>query len=358
MRNQGGAACAAWLPASRPTFPAPAEGFRFAFAGPAAKTGAGRRPISRIPALSTLLYTHESCLDHDTGPGHPERPDRLRAIARALAGEEFAALARRSAPMADPTVVELAHPADHVSRVLGAIPAQGLEMLDGDTVVSPGSREAALRAVGAVVAAVDAVFAGEARNAFCAVRPPGHHAEPDRAMGFCLFNNAVVGAKHALARHGVARVAIVDFDVHHGNGSETAATRDPRIFYASTHQAPLYPGTGLHDDPRHPNVVNLPLPPGAGSAEFRAVFSRALLPKLRAFAPELVVVSAGFDAHRRDPLAELALEEDDYAWATVELAAVARDHARGRLVSALEGGYHLDGLAASVAAHVRALMAA
>jgi acetoin utilization deacetylase AcuC-like enzyme len=308
--------------------------------------------------MATRLYTHPACLAHDTGPGHPERPARLQAILSALEGPEFAALQRHEAPQATPEDLMLAHPARHVQATLGAIPESGLCMLDGDTLVSPGSREAALRAAGAVVAAVDAVVSGAAANAFCAVRPPGHHAEPDRAMGFCLFNNVVIGARRARQAHGLSRVAIIDFDVHHGNGTETQALADKDLFYASTHQSPLYPGTGMGNDPRHPNVVNVPLPPRAGSDEFRAAMAHEVLPMLRAFEPELVIVSAGFDAHRDDPLAELRLTEADYAWATEELLAVARDCAGGRLVSALEGGYNLAALARSAAAHVQALMAA
>lgn len=308
--------------------------------------------------MATLLFTHPACLDHDTGPGHPERPARLQAVLAALEGPEFAALERREAPLARIADLELAHPASHVAATLAAIPAEGLWMLDGDTLVSPGSREAALRAAGAVVAAVDAVVGGTAANAFCAVRPPGHHAEPDRAMGFCLFNNVVVGARHAQRVHGLKKVAIVDFDVHHGNGTETQALADPTLFYGSTHQSPLYPGTGMRNDPRRPNVVNAPLPPRAGSDEFRMAMLEEVLPALRAFAPDLVIISAGFDAHRDDPLAELRLTEADYAWATDELVSVARDCAGGRLVSALEGGYNLTALARSAAAHVKALMAA
>ncbi|MCW5746118.1 MAG: histone deacetylase family protein [Alphaproteobacteria bacterium] len=308
--------------------------------------------------MATLLYTHPACLAHDTGPGHPERPARLQAILGALQDPEFAALQRREAPLASTEDLLLAHPARHVEATLAAIPADGLSMLDGDTLVSPGSREAALRAAGAVVAAVDAVVGGAADNAFCAVRPPGHHAEPDRAMGFCLFNNVVIGARRAQRAHGLSRVAIIDFDVHHGNGTESQAMADKSLFYGSTHQSPLYPGTGMDNDPRHPNVVNAPLPPQAGSDEFRAAMSERILPALRAFEPALVIISAGFDAHTDDPLAELRLTEDDYAWATEALLAVARDCAAGRLVSALEGGYNLKALARSTAAHVRALMAA
>jgi acetoin utilization deacetylase AcuC-like enzyme len=307
--------------------------------------------------MATLLFTHPACLSHETGPGHPERPARLQAILDALDAPEFAGLLRREAPLASTEDLLLAHPPDHVEATLGAIPADGLHMLDGDTLVSPGSREAALRAAGAVVAAVDAVVGGDAANAFCAVRPPGHHAEPDRAMGFCLFNNVVVGARRAQRRHGLGRIAIVDFDVHHGNGTETQAMADKSLFYASTHQSPLYPGTGMANDPRHPNVVNAPLPPRAGSDEFRGAMHDQVLPALRSFRPDLVIVSAGFDAHRDDPLAELRLTEADYVWATEELLSVAREFASGRLVSALEGGYNLTALARSAAAHVKALMA-
>jgi acetoin utilization deacetylase AcuC-like enzyme len=308
--------------------------------------------------MATLLFTHPACLAHDTGPGHPERPARLQAILASLDGPDFAALQRREAPLVTTEDLMLAHPARYIDTTLGAIPSEGLSMLDGDTLVSPGSREAALRAAGAVVAAVDAVMDGSASNAFCAVRPPGHHAEPDRAMGFCLFNNVVVGARRAQRRHGLKRVAIVDFDVHHGNGTETQAFADRNLFYASTHQSPLYPGTGMGNDPRHPNVVNAPLPPHAGSDEFRIAMLDEIVPALRSFRPELVIVSAGFDAHADDPLAELRLTENDYAWATDELLAVAHDCAGGRLVSALEGGYNLAALARSAAAHVRAMMAA
>ena len=308
--------------------------------------------------MTTLLYSHPAFMDHDTGQGHPERPARLAAIAEALAAGEFDGLLRREAPRADRAQIERVHPDWFVDKVMAAIPAEGLGHIDGDTQVSPGSGEAAFRAVGAVVAAVDAVMAGEADNAFCAVRPPGHHAEPDRAMGFCLFNNIAVGAQHARVHHGLARVAVVDFDVHHGNGTEAAFERDPSLFYASTHQMPLYPGTGNVSDTGVGNIVNAPLPPRAGSDEFRAAMDRIVLPALDAFSPEFVFISAGFDAHHADPLAMLDLHDDDYAWATTEIMAVAARHSGGRLVSALEGGYDLGALAQSAAAHVRALMAA
>lgn len=310
-----------------------------------------------MPPSPTLVFTHRACLGHFAGQGHPERPERLTAILDALVGSDFDDLVWRDAPQADEASLARAHPPEQVETVLDAIPDKGLIMLDGDTIVSPGSREAALRAAGATVAAVDAVLAGEARTGFCAVRPPGHHAEPDRAMGFCLFNNVIVGARHALDAHGLERVAVMDFDVHHGNGSETAAMADPRVMYCSTHQVPLYPGTGLGNSSKHPNVVNAPLAPGAGSAQFRQAIRDTVLPALQAFKPELLMISAGFDAHRRDPLAQLQLVEDDYAWVTMELAKACGQSSRGRVVSTLEGGYDLEALAASAAAHVRALMA-
>ncbi len=308
--------------------------------------------------MATYLFTHPACLGHDPGEGHPERPARLASVLKALSGPEFAGLQRREAPLATTEQLTRAHPPRYVEAVLAAFPTEGYVQLDGDTIVSPGSKEAALRAAGALVAATDAVMGGEASNAFCAVRPPGHHAEPMRPMGFCLFNNVVVAARHARARHGITKVAVVDFDVHHGNGTETQALVDANLFYASTHQSPLYPGSGMHNHAGHPNVVNAPLPPRSGSVEFRASMNEQVLPAVRAFAPEFVIISAGFDAHQADPLAELRLTEDDFAWATEQLLQVARDHAGGRLVSALEGGYDLDALGRSAQAHVRALMAA
>jgi len=309
--------------------------------------------------LTTLLYYHPACLDHDPGHGHPERPDRLRAVMQALSHPDFAKLERRDAPMADPGLLTLGHPPDFVDRILGMIPPMGRAMIDGDTVVSPGSREAALRAAGAVFAAVDAVAAGEARNAFCAVRPPGHHAEPQQAMGFCLFNQVAVAGIHARANHGIERVAVVDFDVHHGNGTQAMYEHDPNLFYASTHQWPLYPGTGSSEEHGvDGNIVNAPLQPGAGSADFRRAFERIVLPALDAFKPGMILISAGFDAHQDDPLASLNLVEDDYAWATTQMCRLADKHCNGRVVSSLEGGYDLRALGASTAAHVRALMAA
>ncbi|MBX6373861.1 MAG: histone deacetylase family protein [Acetobacteraceae bacterium] len=310
--------------------------------------------------MSVLLLTHRACLDHDPGPYHPECPDRLRAVLRALDDEEFAGLIRGEAPQATVEQLCRVHPRNYVDAILAIRPEPDDRVaLDGDTLMSWGSAEAALRAAGAACAAVDAVMKGEVRRAFCAVRPPGHHAEPARPMGFCLFSNAAIAARHAQAVHGVERVAVLDFDVHHGNGTQAVAETDETLFYGSSHQWPLYPGTG---DPRERgvagNVVNATLQPGADGEAFRAAWRDRILPALDAFAPGLVVVSAGFDAHARDPLAQLRVREADYAWLTAELCAIAERHCRGRVVSMLEGGYDLTALAASAAAHVRALLRA
>lgn len=308
--------------------------------------------------MNTLLFTHKACIEHDPGTHHPECPARLRAVLNALEAEEFQSLDRREAPRAEIDQIARVHDRGYVHAVLDAIPTEGRRALDGDTHVSPGSGEAALRAAGAACAAVDAVAAGEARNAFCAVRPPGHHAEQAAAMGFCLFNNVAVAALHARAAHGLKRAAVIDFDVHHGNGTQAMFWNDAALFYASTHQSPLYPGTGsLRERGNFGNIVNAPLAPMSGSEEFRSAMAEAVLPALRAFEPDIVFISAGFDAHRADPLAMLNLENDDYAWATAELMAVADEYCGGRIVSTLEGGYDLNALAASAAAHVRALMA-
>ena len=307
--------------------------------------------------MPTALFTHEACFDHDPGRFHPESPARLKAVLNALEAEEFQHLARRAAPRAELEWIARAHPRAFVDRMLAAVPASGHAALDGDTIISPGSGEAALRAAGAVCAAVDAVMTGEARNAFCAVRPPGHHAEAETAMGFCVFNNIVVAARHARARHGIRRVAVMDFDVHHGNGTQALFWDDAELFYSSTHQFPLYPGTGAKEERgAHGNVVNVPLPPMADGAVFRARFGADITPAMRAFKPELVLISAGFDAHEADPLASLRLHASDYTWATAELIAIANEFCRGRVVSTLEGGYDLNALADSAAAHVRALM--
>jgi len=306
--------------------------------------------------MTTLLYSHPACLAHDPGRHHPESPARLRAVLAALEEREFAGLERREAPEAAREDLLRVHPRRHVEGVLGAVPQTGHVGIDADTVLSPASGEAALRAAGAVVAAVDAVVRREAANAFCAVRPPGHHAEPRRAMGFCLFNNAAIGALRACEAHGLARVAVVDFDVHHGNGTQAAFEADGSLFYASAHQYPLYPGTGAASETGVGNIVNVPLRPMAGSNQFRLGLTQRILPALDAFRPELVLVSAGFDAHRSDPLAQLMLDEADYTWVTEKLLEIAYRHAEGRLVATLEGGYDLPALAASAAAHVRVLM--
>ncbi len=308
--------------------------------------------------MNTLLFTHKACIEHDPGAHHPERPDRLRAVLRALDTEEFQRLDRREAPRAAIDQIARVHDRDYVRAVLDAIPSEGRRALDGDTHVSPGSGEAALRAAGAACAAVDAVVAGEARNAFCAVRPPGHHAEQAIAMGFGLFNNVAIAAAHARAAHGLRRAAVVDFDVHHGNGTQAMFWDDAELFFASTHQSPLYPGTGgLGECGKFRNIVNAPLAPMAGSAEFRDAMTETVLPALRTFEPDIVFISAGFDAHRADPLAMLNFEDGDFAWATTALMGVADEFCGGRVVSTLEGGYDLRALASSAAAHVRALMA-
>jgi acetoin utilization deacetylase AcuC-like enzyme len=307
--------------------------------------------------MATLLYTHPACLQHDPGGYHPESAARLRAVLDVLDEPEFAGLERREAPQAALDDVLRVHPQRHIELVLGAVPNSGHVGLDADTILSPASGRAALHAVGAVTAAVDAVVAREADNAFCAVRPPGHHAEPARAMGFCLFNNAAVGAVRACEVHGLDRVAIVDFDVHHGNGTQAAFEADGRFFYASTHQSPLYPGTGAASEKGVGNIVNVPLRPMSGSGPFRLGVTQRILPALDAFRPQLVIVSAGFDGHRGDPLAQLLLEDSDFTWITEKLVEIAFRHAEGRLVSTFEGGYDLANLGASVAAHVRVLMA-
>ena len=302
------------------------------------------------------LYTHSVCLQHDPGPGHAESPSRLRAVLQALDQDRFAIVDRIEAPRATREQLLRVHTVAHIDRILGTTPDVGTVRLDEDTLMSPASAEAGLRAAGAVVAAVDAVMQGNATRAFCAVRPPGHHATPDTAMGFCLFNNIAVAAAHALAVHGLKRVAIADFDVHHGNGTQDIFQREPRVLFISSHQSPLYPGTGSAEEHGAGNIVNAPLSPGDGSYEFRELWDGALLPRLHAFKPQLVLVSAGFDAHRNDPFADIRLQTEDYAWITERLVDLARAHAGGKLVSTLEGGYDLTALAASVSAHVNALI--
>ena len=302
-----------------------------------------------------LLYTHPACLAHDPGNGHPESPARLRAVLEALDDPRFGGLDRRDAPRATREQLARVHGRELIDAIHAASPNAGYAQLDADTAMSPDSLEAALRAAGAACAAVDALIDSEDTRAFCAVRPPGHHATRDTAMGFCLFNNVAAGAAQALAR-GLERVAIIDFDVHHGNGTQDIFWNEPRVLYASTHQSPLYPGTGARAETGAGNIVNVPLPPGAGSAEFRSVFTAAIAPALRDFRPQLVMISAGFDAHRLDPLASLNFDAADYAWVTRELVDIAREHAAGRVVSSLEGGYSLTALRESTAAHVAALM--
>jgi acetoin utilization deacetylase AcuC-like enzyme len=308
--------------------------------------------------MTTLLLTHPDCAEHLVPAGHPERPERLAAIENALADPRFAKLKREQAPLGTTDQARLAHAPDYVDFIEESRPEHGFARLDPDTSMSPKSWDAALRAVGAATRAVDAVIAGEVKNAFCAVRPPGHHAETRRAMGFCLFNNAAIGAIHARKKHGLDRVAVVDFDVHHGNGTQEIFWSEKNLFYGSTHQMPLYPGTGAPTETGVGNVYNAPLAPGSGGEQFRDAVETVILPALDAFRPDLVIVSAGFDAHARDPLANLNLVEPDFAWVTGELLAIAEKHASGRLVSTLEGGYDLQGLAGSVAAHVETMMAA
>jgi acetoin utilization deacetylase AcuC-like enzyme len=303
--------------------------------------------------MTTLVLTHPACLAHDPGPGHPEAPARLVAVLEGL--EELAGLDRVESPRADPQALAAVHAPEMVETVLAAIPASGYGALDHDTLVSPGSGDAALCAAGAAIAAVDAVMTGRAANAFCAVRPPGHHATPDRAMGFCLFNNAALAAVHASDVHGCARVAVVDFDVHHGNGTEDCLRGREGFFYASSHEYPNYPGTGLQSEDGPCRIVNVPLPRGADGSSFRAAWSERILPALDDFAPDFLVVSAGFDGHRKDPLSLMQLEAADFGWLILELMRVAERHAAGRLVSVLEGGYDLGALAASARAHVAAL---
>jgi acetoin utilization deacetylase AcuC-like enzyme len=307
--------------------------------------------------MATLFITHPACLNHLTPPGHPERPDRLRAIERVFESEKFQDLARAEAPAADFDTIALCHPMDYVTALHEASPSSGLVQIDADTSMSPGSFEAALRAAGGGVYAVDEVMAGRVSNAFVATRPPGHHTETARPMGFCLFNNAAIAARYAQKRYGIDRAAVVDFDVHHGNGSQDIFWSDKTVMYCSTHQMPLYPGTGARSERgEHDTVVNAPLSPGDGGAKFREAFENVILPRLRDFRPELVVISAGFDAHQRDPLANLNLLEADFMWATQKIMEVAQASANSRVVSMLEGGYDLEGLSNSAAAHVSALM--
>lgn len=307
--------------------------------------------------MKTLYYSHADFLLHDTGISHPESADRLRSIANALDTPEFSGLIRTSPPLGTEQQIRLIHTQSHIDNVLNAIPRHGLRYLDADTVLSPGSDEAALRAVGAACDAVDKILAGEADNAFCAVRPPGHHAESERAMGFCLFNNIAIAAEYARTKHQLKRIAIVDFDVHHGNGTQAAFYEQPAVFYASSHEVPHYPGTGYPSETGVGNIINVPLAAGESGLEFRQKYSRIILPALRTFKPELLLVSAGFDAHRDDPLASIGLVEDDYRWITQELMEIAGIYCGNKMISILEGGYNLKALGASAAVHVKALLA-
>ena len=306
--------------------------------------------------MTTLLLHHHASLTHENPPGHPERVDRIKAINQILSHSHFKPLRRKQAPLARDEDIIRAHPNGYLNQIREASPDEGFAQIDMDTFMSAGTLEAALRGVGAAVAAVNAVFNGEADNAFCAIRPPGHHAESRRAMGFCLFNNAAIAALYARVHYDAERVAVVDFDVHHGNGTQEIFSSDGDLFYGSTHQMPLYPGTGAASETGIGNIFNAPLREGDGGAEFRTAMSNIILPALDAFAPDLVIISAGFDAHRDDPLGGLNLTEEDFVWATLNVMDLADKHAEGRVVSVLEGGYDIRALAASVAVHVQALI--
>ncbi len=309
--------------------------------------------------MSTLLVTHSACLEHLVPQGHPERPDRMRAIEQALSPDKFNALQRLEAPMGSLDHVALCHNEHYVNELHHIAPSEGLVYIDGDTSMSPGTWEAALRCVGGAIAATDAVVTGRASNAFVATRPPGHHAEVGKPMGFCFFDHAAIAARYAQRKHGIGRVAVVDFDVHHGNGTQDIFWSDPTVMYCSTHEMPLFPGTGAASERgEHDTIVNAPLRSGDGGEKFREAFNALILPQLKTFAPELIVVSAGFDAHWRDPLANIQLQESDYTWVTQRLMDLASETAGGRIVSVLEGGYDLQGLKDSVNAHVTTLMGA
>jgi acetoin utilization deacetylase AcuC-like enzyme len=307
----------------------------------------------------TLYLSHPACLDHDTGPGHPERADRLLVLDQMVEHERIAMLHRALAPGNDRAAILRVHPERYVDQIEAAIPKEGLVKLDSDTVLGPKSWEAIAHAVGGATAAVNEVMRGNSANAFVAVRPAGHHAETEVPMGFCVFNFAAIAARHAQKVHGAERVAILDFDVHHGNGTQEIFWSDPSVLYGSTHQMPFYPGTGAADQRgEHETIVNAPLAAGNTGREFLMAWEDKILPRVDAFQPDLIVVSAGFDGHKRDPLGGLELVENDYSWVTRRIMDVADKHAKGRIVSILEGGYDLEGLARSTAAHLLTLMQA
>jgi acetoin utilization deacetylase AcuC-like enzyme len=304
--------------------------------------------------MATAIYTHPDCTLHEMGEGHPESPMRLKAILAALESSGLASkLSMREAPEARREHLERVHDAQHVDLIFESAPERGYAYLDPDTSMNAKSLSAALRAAGAVVSATDAVIAGDASNAFCAVRPPGHHATPTRPMGFCIFNNVAIGAMHAIEQHGLERVAVLDFDVHHGNGTEDAFHEDPRVMLCSTFQHPYYPYCGADSSNEH--IINVPLPAMTDGRGFREAVERFWIPALDEFSPQMVFVSAGFDAHRDDPLAYLKLDDEDYRWVTEKLMDVADRHAEGRVVSTLEGGYNTEALGRCVVEHVRAL---
>jgi len=306
--------------------------------------------------MTTRLYTHPLCVEHLTPPGHPERPDRIRALDEVFAKPEFDALERIEAPIGDAAYYELAHPKDFLEKIENKIPTEGLTVVDADTSASPKSWEVVKRVTGASMDAVDSVFEGTCDNAFVSMRPPGHHAEKTTAMGFCLVNNIAIAARYAQEKYGAERVAIVDFDVHHGNGTQDIFYDDPSVLFASSHQMPLYPGSGALNDTGAGNIFNAPLSEGDDGSKFKEAFRERILPAIENFAPDFLMISAGFDAHHRDPLAGLNLVEDDFDWVTGKLMEISGQYCNNRLVSLLEGGYDLEGLALSASAHVKRLM--
>ena len=306
--------------------------------------------------MSTAFFSHQIFEAHDTGPGHPERAERLKAIKKVISSSSYDTLIRREAPRSTLQQIAMVHDLNYVEKLMDLVPERGWIQIDPDTVMCPETGEATLRAVGAVIEAVDGVISGTFDNAFCAVRPPGHHAEPSHGMGFCFFNNSAIAARHAQQAHGLERVAIVDFDVHHGNGTQAAFRGDKNVFFASSHQYPFYPGTGAIDEVGIGNIVNVPLESGSGSKDFRNGWSSKIFPALEAFQPEFLVISAGFDGHARDPLASINLEAEDFSWITRKLLEISGNKLNGRIISCLEGGYDLVGLGESVDAHISELM--